>query len=122
MIQGMHLTAIGACNTLLEPGAGLDPSDPDTYLEPLLDYLQQHNARRLLYDLGDVHIIDEVYYDWLLRLYAICHISGIELVTVNIRPPAAFALSLVLDTTPPFTCALDVNQARHPAAILPTSQ
>jgi len=112
MIQGMHLTAIGACNVLLEPGTGLDPSDPDTCLEPLLKYLQQHNAQRLLYDLGDVHIIDAVYYAWLLRLHGICRISGIELVTVNIRPPAAFALSLILDTAPPFTCALNVDQAR----------
>lgn len=112
MIQGMHLTAIGACKTLLEPGAGLDPSDPDRYMEPLLDYLQQNNTQRLLYDLGDVHIIDVVYYDWLLQLYAICHISGVELVTINIRPPAAFALSLILDTNPPFTCALDVSQTR----------
>jgi len=111
MIQGMHLAAIGASNVLLEPGAGLDPSDPDTYLVPLLVYLQQHNTRRLLYDLGDVHIIDAVYYDWLLRLHRICRISGIELMTVNIRPPVAFALSLMLDATPPFTCALDVDRA-----------
>lgn len=114
MIQGMHLTAIGACNILLEPGAGLDPSAPDMYLEPLLDYLQQNNGQRLLYDLSDVHIIDAVYYDWLLRLHAICRISGVELVIINIRPPAAFALSLILDTSPPFACALDVNQARQP--------
>ena len=112
MIQGMHLTAIGARKVLLEPGAGLDPSNPDTYLEPLLEYLQQNSAQKLLYDLGDVHLIDKVYYDWLLRLHRLCSISGIELVTVNIRPPVAYALSLIIDDTPPFLCALDVNRAR----------
>lgn len=115
MIQGMHLTAIGAHTILLEPGEGLDPSEPDRYLESLLGYLQQNHAQRLLYDLGNVHLIDEVYYDWLLRLHAICHISGIELTTVNIRPAVAFALSLALGDNPPFTCALDVNRARQSA-------
>ncbi|MGB5606181.1 MAG: hypothetical protein WBN51_06635 [Gammaproteobacteria bacterium] len=110
MIQGMHLTSIGDRNVLLEPGEGLDPSSPEACLEPLLDFLQHNNARRLLYDMGDVPVIDQVYYAWLLRLHAVCQISGVELVTVNISPPAAFSLALILDTEPPFTCALDVNQ------------
>jgi rsbT antagonist protein RsbS len=111
MIQGMHLTSIGEHNVLLEPGEGLDPSDPDAYLEPLLDFLQKNNAQRLLYDLGNVYVIDQVYYDWLVSLHAMCHICNVELITVNIQPPAAFALSNILDHNPLFTCALDVNSA-----------
>ena len=112
MINGMHLTAIGGCNVLLEPGVGLDPADPEAYVEPLLVYLRSAAAERLLYDMGNVYVIDQVYYDWLLRLHRVCRISGIELITVNMRPPAAYALSLMLNETPPFACALNVNEAR----------
>jgi len=111
MIKGMHLTAIGAQNVLLEPGAGLDPSDPDVYLEPLLRHLQTNNAERLLYDLSDVPVIDDVYYDWLLRLNTICKFANIELVTVNISPAVAYALSAIINADPPFTCALNVKEA-----------
>ncbi len=113
MIQGMHLTPIGDGNVLLEPGAGLDPGDPAAYLIPVLEVLQTHAARRLLYDLKNVPLLDEIYYEWLAALHAACRISGIELVTVNMQPEAAFALSHLLSGPPPFQCARDVAQVRR---------
>jgi anti-anti-sigma regulatory factor len=112
MIEGMHLTPIGDGNVLLEPGEGIDPGNHDIYLTSLLEYLQQHNAQRLLYDLKNVRIIDSVYYRWLTALSSLCRISGIELITVNMRPAAAYALAIMLDKPPPFCCALDIDSTR----------
>lgn len=108
----MHLTPIGDGNVLLEPGQGLDPSNPDGIMESLLARLQQNGARRLLYDLKKLPVIDRLYYDWLIHLHRGCRVCGIELVAVNIHPAAAFGLSLQLESTPPFRCALDVDAAR----------
>jgi len=111
MIKGMHLTPIGDGKVLLEPGEGLDPSDPDAYLVPLAEALQRLHAERLLYDLKNVALIDPLYYDWLLAVNGLCRISGVELVTINMRPATAYALATRLRESPPFTCALDVNGA-----------
>lgn len=113
MNQGMHLTPIGDGNVLLEPGAGLDPGDPAAYLIPVLEVLQANAARRLLYDLKNVLLLDAIYYKWLATLHAACRISGIEMVTVNMQPEAAFALSHLLSGAPPFQCARDVAQVRQ---------
>jgi anti-anti-sigma regulatory factor len=109
MVEAMHLTAIGSGKVLLEPELGLDPAEPDRYLEPLIQHLQAMQASRLLYDLKKIPLIDEVYYQWLLTLYNACRICGIELVTVNIGAAAAFGLAMNIDKLPPFTCARDVN-------------
>lgn len=113
MIQGMHLTPIGDGNVLLEPGAGLDPGDPSAYLVPVLEVLQANAAHRLLYDLKNVALLDDVYYAWLTALHGACRISGIELITVNMQPEAAFALSHLIVGPPPFHCARDVDQVRR---------
>ena len=42
MTEGIHLTPIGDGNVLLEPGEGLDPSNPDALVAPVLEFLQ-HN-------------------------------------------------------------------------------
>ncbi|OBS10167.1 hypothetical protein [Acidihalobacter prosperus] len=107
-LSGMHLTRIGLGNILLEPGEGLDPADPDAYLEPLLAHIQRRAACRLIYDLKNVPLIDEVYYRWLLAVHALCGIANIEMVVVHMRPAAAFALSRLIDEPPPFRCALEV--------------
>jgi anti-anti-sigma regulatory factor len=112
MIAGMHLTPIGDGNVLLEPGEGLDPSQPQVLLAPVLEFLQRHAARRLVYDLKNVRLVDEVYYAWLVQLSAACRIANVEMVTVNMQPAAAYALSLSLDNPPPFTCALDIHHLR----------
>ncbi len=111
-IEGMHLTPLGGGDVLLEPGEGLDPGDPDAYTEPLLAWLQGQRARRLIYDIGNVALVDRLYYAWLLRLERLCRLADVELVVVNMRPVAAFALARTLDGPPPFSCALDVDRAR----------
>lgn len=112
MIPGMHLTAIGQGCVLLEPTDGFDPGDPDAYLIPLGESLQRIRARRLLYDLKDVPVIDDLYFAWLTSLAAMCRITGIGMVVVSMRPAAAYALALTMKAPPPFECALDVNRAR----------
>ena len=109
-LEGMHLTPIGNGNVLLEPGEGLDPSDPDAYLTALLAHLQQQGARRLVYDLKNVPLVDTVYYDWLMAVHAQCRVMNIEMVAVHMRPPAAYALTQTLAAPPPFRCALDVDR------------
>lgn len=116
MVEGMHLTDIGGGNVLLEPGDGFDPGDPDAYLAPLLQYLQERRAQRLFYDLKGLPLIDELYYRWLFTLHGSCVLIGVELVAVNMQPPAAFALAMILKERPPFACALDVERARRGAA------
>jgi len=112
MLSGMHLTPIGGGQILLEPGEGLDPSDPEAYLLGLAEYLQAHAARRLIYDLNTVPLVDKLYYGWLQRLARLCRVSGVDMVVVNMRPEAAFALAMILEGAPPFVCALDVDRAR----------
>lgn len=112
MLRGMHLTPIGEGNVLLEPTDGFDPGDPDSYLVSLTGSLQRMRARRLLYDLKNVPVIDSLYYAWLANVAAMCRISGIGMVVVNMRPATAYALALTMKDTPPFECALDVNSAR----------
>ena len=111
-VEGMHLTPLGDGDVLIEPGEGFDPTDPDTYTEPLLRWLQEQRATRLIYDLGNVALLDRVYYAWLLRLSRLCRLGDVELVVVNMRPAAAFALARILEGPPPFLCALDVDRAR----------
>jgi len=53
-----------------------------------------------------------VYYSWLVKLDATCRIANVEMVTVNMQPAAAYALSLTLSQSPPFTCALDIHHLR----------
>lgn len=113
ILQGMHLTPIGDGNVLLEPAEALDPGEPDAYLVPLTGTLQQMRARRLLYDLKNVPVIDSLYYAWLENLASMCRISGIDMVLVNMRPATAYALALTMKDNPPFGCALDVNRARN---------
>ena len=113
MPDAMHLTPIGDATVLLEPSEALDPSTPDHYLVPLLDYLQKQRATRLLYDLHNVAVIDRVYYDWLTAIHALCHVANIKMIAVNMRPTAAYALALRLETPPPFRCALDVDSVRR---------
>lgn len=108
----MHLTPLGDGAVLLEPTEGMDPSDPDGYVEALVGYLQERAAVRLIYDLGEVPVIDDLYYDWLTALSRACGVAGVAMVVANIQPPAAFALAQRLTADPPFECALDVDRAR----------
>ena len=112
MIEGVHLTPIGDGNVLLEPGEGLDPSNPDMLIAPILDFLQRNETLRLVYDLKNVRLVDSIYYAWLSTLNAACRIANVEMVTVNMHPAVAYALSLALDKSPPFRCVLDIHHLR----------
>ena len=109
MVKGIHLTPIGGGKVLLEPSEGLDPGRPDDYLEGLAEALGELSGRRLIYDLKSVPLVDTLYYDWLRRLHALCSISGVEMVVVNMQPAAAYALAMAMGDDPPFRCALDVD-------------
>jgi rsbT antagonist protein RsbS len=111
-LRGMHLTSLGGGSVLLEPSEALDPGVPDELAVPLADAMQQMRARQLLYDLKSQSVIDGLYYAWLCRVAAICRISGVEMVAVNMRPAAAYALAVLMEGPPPFRCALDVDRAR----------
>ena len=59
MIEGVHLTPIGKGNVLLEPG------EPNLLIAPILELLLRNEARRLVYDLKNVRLVDSIYYAWL---------------------------------------------------------
>lgn len=111
-LQGMHLTSLGGGIVLLEPTEALDPAQPDELVVPLAAAMQQMRARQLFYDLKSLAVIDSLYYSWLRRASAVCSISGVDMVAVNIRPTAAYALAVLMQDAPTFRCALDVDRAR----------
>lgn len=108
----LHVTPIGRDELLLEPGEALDPGAADHYLDFILDRIQRADARCLYYDLQSLPLIDPVYYAWLTRLAKACHVIGVRMVAVHMRPTAAFGLSSFLQGNPPFETALDVNLGR----------
>jgi rsbT antagonist protein RsbS len=107
MAEGIHLTPIGDGNVLLEPGEGR-PSDPGALVAPVLDFLQNNEGRGLVYG-PEARLIDGCTG---LVNHATCRIANVEMVTVNMQPAAAYALSLTLNQSPPFTCALDIHNLR----------
>ncbi len=109
----MHLTPLGGDLVLLEPGEGLDPGDPDAYLTPLIAFLQRVGARRLIYDLASVPVLDPLYYGWLVQVSSACAVTGVEMVVANVHAPAAYGLAQYLEGDPPFACARDVDRARE---------
>ncbi len=108
----MHLTPIGDGALLLEPGVALDPSEPDHYLTTILELLAERGCQRLIYDLRECVVVDEIYYGWLTRLASACRICGVEMVVANVQPAAAYTLARRLSDDPPFRCFLDVDRAR----------
>ena len=113
MLCGMHLTAIGDGNMLLEPTDGLDPGSPDDYIVELMEILQKEEAHTLMYDLEQVPLIDQVYFSWLVYLNKLCRLANVELIMVNIKTTAAFSLAISMKQPPPFKCSLDVDRARQ---------
>ena len=111
MVEAMHLTPIGDGKVLLEPEFGLDPGQPERYLDPLIGRLQAVRATQLLYDLKKIPLIDSLYYQWLVSLHAAARICGIEMIVVRITPEAAYGLACTLQAMPPFRCVLDVDAA-----------
>lgn len=114
-IAGLHITHIGDDCILLEPSEGLDPTDPDTYLLPLLADLQKNNARYLIYDMKKVAIANPAYLGWLTIASRTLGVCGIQMIVVSLRPHTVFALSGSMVGEPAFLCALDVDSARQRA-------
>ena len=109
---GYHLTPIGSGEFLLEPMSGLDTSKANELIEAILGRLYTSKAVRLYYDLGEVVMIDPVYYAWLDSLARACGTMNVSMVCIHMRPTAAFSLSHFLQGDPAFETALDV-EARH---------
>ena len=109
----LRVTPLGEAQVLLEPGEALDPSRPDEHLAELYAQLRAQGARRLICDLGAQPLIDPVYFGWLDRLATLCRVAGMEMVVVNLRPAAAYALARQLDDDPPFACERSVERARR---------
>ncbi|TCV83279.1 hypothetical protein [Sulfurirhabdus autotrophica] len=106
---GYHLTPIGGGDFLLEPMYGLDTSKADELIEGILLRLQASKSVRLYYDLGEITIIDPVYYTWLELLARACCTMNVRMVCIHMQPTAAFALSHFLQGDPAFETALDVD-------------
>ncbi|HKJ87695.1 MAG TPA: hypothetical protein VKA48_04220 [Gammaproteobacteria bacterium] len=118
-MDNLRITPLGEGQVLLEPGEALDPSRPEEHLAGLYSRLRELSARRLICDIGALPVIDPVYYGWLSRLASLCRVAGLEMVVVNMRPAAAYALALQLDDTPSFTCERSVERARRRPLSLP---
>ena len=112
-MERLNVTPLGEAQILLEPGEALDPSDPDEDMAQLYAELQDQGARRLICDLGGLPVVDPVYYGWLERLATLCGVAGMEMVVVNMRPAAAYALARQLDGPPAFACERSVERARR---------
>lgn len=108
-LAGLHLTRIGQGRYLMEPSDGLDVSQRDELLDAVLHRLQRGQASLLYYDLGNVPLIDEIYYGWLDMLARACTAINVRMVCVQMQPTAAFALSSLLQGPPPFATALSVE-------------
>jgi anti-anti-sigma regulatory factor len=111
-MQGMHLTVLSKQCVLLEPGLSLNPAEPDQYASGVMNYLQKNRTKGLIYDLKNLSIIDKTYYQWLKYLYTLCKLNNTQLVVINMKPTAAYGLSLFIDGFPPFKTALNVQDAR----------
>ena len=111
-MQGVHLTLLSRQCVLLEPGVGLDPANPEKYASEIMTCLQKNKSQGLIYDLKDISLIDKTYYEWLKYLHTLCKLNNTQLIVIQIKPSAAYGLSLFLNENPPFETALNIESAR----------
>ena len=104
-IHGIHLTRIGRGNFLLEPLSSLNLQEIGVLLQEIVTLLQQGRGSRLYYDLSELPVIDQVYYDWLDKLARVCLAVNVRMVCINMQPTAAFALAKFIDKKPVFETA-----------------
>ncbi|MBK1735402.1 hypothetical protein CKO15_08915 [Halorhodospira abdelmalekii] len=97
---GFRLTQIAADSARLEPGHGIQPSDPGPVIEAVLRELQPLHIDLLYYDLERVEIIDPPYLSFLTQLQGSCRVIGVRMVCVHMQPSTAFALASWLDRPP----------------------
>ncbi len=107
-ISGIHLTRIGKGNYLLEPLRSMNIQDPGALLQHIVAQVQQGHGTHLYYDLSELPIIDQIYYDWLDKLARTCQTINIKMTCINMQSTAAFTLSKFLTSKPAFATALDV--------------
>lgn len=107
-IPGIHLTAIGSGDFLLEPTRSLDIGNQYELIEGVIHRMQRTKTHRLYYDLAELSVIDPVYYDWLNALARACQAVNVQMVCIHMQPTAAFALSHFIKEPPCFQTALDV--------------
>lgn len=107
-IPGIHLTAIGSGDFLLEPTRSLDIGNQYELLEGVIHRMQRTKTQRLYYDLAELSVIDPVYYDWLNALARACQAVNVQMICIHMQPTAAFALSHFIKEDPCFRTALDV--------------
>ena len=106
---GFHLTSLGDQRALLEPQHGINPADPATAIETVLEQLATLRLKRLYYDLSNVAVVDPVYYTFLNRLASACHAIGIEMVGIGLQSHTAFALAAHMDEPPRFATAPGID-------------
>lgn len=105
MSAGYHLTFLGNGKALLEPTATLDPAKPYELMDAVLRRLTEKRISCLYFDLGDIPVIDKVYYDCLNFLAAGCKAVNVRLICFNMQPAAAYALAVAVNEPPHFeTC------------------
>lgn len=107
-IPGIHLTAIGSGDFLLEPGRSLDIANQGELIEGIVYRIQRAKSQRLYYDLAELQLVDPVYYDWLNALARACQAINVQMICIHMQPTAAFALSHFIKEAPCFRTALDV--------------
>jgi len=107
-ISGIHLTAIGSGDFLLEPTRSLDIGNQYELIEGVIHRMQRTKTQRLYYDLAELPVIDPVYYAWLNALARACQAVNVQMVCIHMQPTAAFALSHFIKEAPCFSTALDV--------------
>ncbi|MBI3523693.1 MAG: hypothetical protein HY066_04075 [Betaproteobacteria bacterium] len=108
-VPGVHLTAIGSGDFLLEPTRSLDISKRSELIEGIIRRLQGTKSQRLYYDLAELPVIDPVYFGWLNALARACQTVNVQMVCIHMQPTAAFALSRFVKDPPCFHSAHDVS-------------
>ncbi len=112
-MQGIHLTILSRQCVLLEPGLSLDPAHPEQYADDIIAFLQKNQSKGLLYDLKNIALIDQTYYEWLKYLTTLCKLNNTQVIVIDMQPSAAFGLSCFINETPPFKTALNIETARQ---------
>jgi rsbT antagonist protein RsbS len=111
--KGFRLTALGDGGALLEPGMGINPSDPAPLIEAVLGGLSGGGYRTLYYDLIAVEVIDPTYFSYLNRLARSCRTVGVTMVCIHMKPATAFALAGFMSAPPAFAIGQGVGNGQR---------
>ena len=112
-MSGVHLMVLSRKCVLLEPNISLNPARPEDYALDIIHFIQKNHTQGLIYDLKNIALIDQTYYQWLSYLYTLCKINNACFVVVHMQPSAAYGLSRIINEPPPFKSALSIENARE---------